>query len=163
MLHKDFEFYYEVYYFPLFLYAYSLTKNKEDAEDLVANAFVKAFLSFKKGNFEAWIYTVLKNEFYQFYKKRKRVIQENDLNINNIPFEDDVVASMVEREKKRWLYSQIYQLPMPDREIMILSLETNLKDEEIAAILGLSISNVRVIRHRVKEKLKKEAPYEYRE
>ena len=77
MNHQDFELLYEIYYQPLYLYALSLTRNDADAQDIVANAFVKALLSFKKGNFEAWIYTVLKNEFYQLYKKKKKYIQEN--------------------------------------------------------------------------------------
>ena len=55
MHHDDLEIIYKKYYTPLFLFAFSLTKNKEDAEDLVANAFVKAFLSYQKGNLKAWL------------------------------------------------------------------------------------------------------------
>lgn len=61
---------YAYYYQSLFLYAYSLTKNKDDAEDLVANAFVKAIFSYKEGNLKAWLYMVLKNDYYTMYKKR---------------------------------------------------------------------------------------------
>ena len=36
---------YELYYKPMFLYALSLTNNVQDAEDLLQETFVKAFLS----------------------------------------------------------------------------------------------------------------------
>lgn len=157
MKHKDFEMFYEIYYQPLLLYAISLTKNIADAEDIVANTFVKALLSFKKGNLEAWLYTVLKNEFYQFYKKRKRIIQENDFNINQIKDPTNILKELIKEEDKRWLYSQIYQLEKTERELMLLSLQTDLKDEEIARRLEISVENLRVMRHRVKQKLMKEA------
>lgn len=44
---------YQMYCKELFLYAFSLTLNKNDAEDLVADSFLKAFLSFKEGNLRA--------------------------------------------------------------------------------------------------------------
>lgn len=157
MKHKDFEMFYEIYYQPLLLYAISLTKNKADAEDIVANTFVKALLSFKKGNLEAWLYTVLKNEFYQFYKKKKRIVQENDFNINQIEDQTNLLKELIEEENKRWLYTQIYQMQDIEKELMLLSLQTDLKDEEIAKHLEISIENVRVMRHRIKQKLMKEA------
>ena len=39
---------YEIYQRPLFLYALSLTKNIQDAEDLLQETFIKAFLSYEK-------------------------------------------------------------------------------------------------------------------
>ena len=68
--------YYEKHYRSLFLFALSLTKNKEDAEDLVANAFLKAILCFEKGNFKAWIYTVIRNEFINIYHGKKRFVKK---------------------------------------------------------------------------------------
>ena len=64
---------YQKYYYSLFLFAFSLTHQKADAEDLVMNTFVKALLSFEDGNLKAWLYTVLKNEFYNMTKKKKYV------------------------------------------------------------------------------------------
>lgn len=160
MNHKDFEMFYELYYYPLFFYALSLTKNEADAKDLVADTFVKALLSFEKGNLEAWLYTVLKNEYYQLYKKKKRFIKTNPKTLENIASHNDLLEKLIQEENKRWLYQQIYALKQPDQEVMLLSLQSDLKDQEIAELLNLSIENVRVIRYCVKEKLKKEAYYE---
>ena len=54
----------------------------------------------------------------------------------------------------KWLYQEIYKLERKEREIMLMSLTMDLKDEEIANIMHLTTENVRVIRYRVKNKLK---------
>ena len=66
---------YELYYKPMFLYALSLTNNVQDAEDLLQETFVKAFLSYEgKGSIKFWLITVLKHEFVSMVRKRKREI-----------------------------------------------------------------------------------------
>ena len=74
MKNDELEIVYRQYYRQLFIYAFSLTQNKEDAEDLVANTFVKALLSFEEGNIKSWLYIVLRNEFMNMYKKRNRLV-----------------------------------------------------------------------------------------
>ena len=81
------------YYQVLFLYAFSLTKNKEDSEDLVENTFVKAFLSFEKGNLKAWLYIVLRNEFYNMYRKQKRFMSIDKVGIERVQDSLDVLKS----------------------------------------------------------------------
>lgn len=71
MRNDDLEIIYQKCYRQLFLFAFSLTRNKEDAEDLVSNTFIKALLSFEDGNLKVWLYQVLKNEFYNMYKRKK--------------------------------------------------------------------------------------------
>lgn len=151
MKSNDLEMIYKQYYYALFLYAFSLTKNKADAEDLVANTFVKALLSFEEGYIQSWLYTVLKNEFYNLYKKKKKFYDEFDL--NQLESHMNVIDDIFQQEKKAWLCKQIYHLPDREREIMLLSIQKDLDDEMIAAIMQLSVVNVRVIRYRTKKKL----------
>ena len=153
MHHDDLEIIYKKYYTPLFLFAFSLTKNKEDAEDLVANAFVKAFLSYQKGNLKAWLYIVVKNEYFNLYKKRKRLIDEGKLDIQSIQSSLDILNDIIHQEKKQWIYKQIYQMNERDRNVMLLSIQKDLSDKEIATILNLKTEHVRVIKNRAKNKL----------
>lgn len=153
MHHDDLEIVYKKYYTPLFLFALSLTKNKEDAEDLVANAFVKAFLSYEKGNLKAWLYTILKNEYFNLYKKRKRLIDEGKLDIQSFQSPLDVLNDVIHQEEKQWIYKQIYQMNERDRNVMLLSIQKDLSDKEIAIILNLKVEYVRVIKNRIKSKL----------
>lgn len=157
MTHQDLEKIYQDYYEPLFLFAFSLTSQKEDAEDLVANAFVKAFLSFRKGNIKAWLYTVLKNEFYNMYKKRKIILDENQMDISLMKDKFDFIEQYIYDEKRRWLYQQIYALDIREQQIMLLSLQDDLNDQEIADIMNLKVEHIRVIRNRVKNQLKEKS------
>lgn len=153
MKRQELEIIYMQYYKPLMLYAFSLTHHKADAQDLVANTFVKALLSFKEGNIQAWLYRVLKNEFYNMYKKQKRI---SSLNEEQVESSTNLISEFFQQEQKRWLYEHIYQLPDKEKQVMLLSLETSLNDAFISEMLGLSVENIRVIRHRVKNKLIKQ-------
>lgn len=153
MEHNELEIIYQKYYTPLFLFALSLTKNKEDAEDLVANTFVKAFLSFEKGNLKAWLYTVLRNEFYTMYKRKSKLITEANIDFSQQPSKLNILDEIIQNEKKQWLYKQIYQMKPNERNVLLLSIQKDLKDSEIAEILNLNIAHVRVIKNRAKTKL----------
>jgi len=153
MKNDELERAYTLYYRHLFLYAFSLTHCKEDAEDLVANAFVKAALSYQFGSLKSWLYTVLKNEYFNVVKKKKRWLDESQIHVEWIEDPKDIVREFISDERKRWLYDQIYQLPDKEREVLLLSVQAELDDKRIAAMTGLSAENVRVIKHRVKKKL----------
>ncbi len=153
MDNKELNQVYELYYQPLFLYALSLCKNQEDAEDLVANTFVKALVSFESGNLKSWMYTVLKNEFFNNYKNRKHLISLEDFSFDWLSKTDDILEQLIQDEERKWLYQMIYQLPDKEREVMLLTIQMNYQDAEISRVMDLSIENIRVIRHRAKQKL----------
>lgn len=163
MKHNELDIAYQQHYQPLFLYAYSLTKNKADAEDLVANAFVNAFLSFTTGNIKSWLYRVLKNEFLNMVKKKKFLLDEGSIPMSYIQDTYNMLEDLVIEERKRWIYSKMYSLPKQEQEILLLSIHANFKDEDIAQMMGISITNIRVLRHRAKKRLmdlcKKEGLY----
>lgn len=154
MKKDELEIAYRKYYRSLFLFAFSLTQNREDAEDLVENAFVKAIFSFQEGNFHAWMYVVLKNEFYNEYKKRRRLVDEGKIKLHSLPSSLDILKDYIHNDELRWIYEQIYHLKQRERDIMLLSLQDELDDQTIANLLNLSVENVRMIRYRVKKKLK---------
>ena len=141
------------YYKPLFLYAYSLTHAQADAEDLTANTFVKALTTFSGGNIQAWLYTVLRNEFLDLQKKRSREALVGDEIMDSIPAEEDVYSIYLHNERLHWLYRQISRLPELEREVMLLTVQTDYKDSNLAEILGITTANVRVLRHRAKTKI----------
>lgn len=144
---------YSRYYQQLFLYAVSLAGSKEDAEDLVANAFVKALTTFRSGNIAAWMYKVLRNEFFDLKKKRKWETSLEDNTPMQKDLSDQVVSRYIENEELSWLYHQILTLPQQEREVMLLTIQTDRTDAQMADILGISVSNVRVLRHRAKKRI----------
>ena len=65
MKKDEWQLIYEKYHKSVYLYALSLTKNRTDAEDLLQETFVKAFLSYENtGSLKGWLVKVLRNEFY---------------------------------------------------------------------------------------------------
>ena len=150
MENKELEDLYRQCYKPLLLYAFTLTGSREDAEDLVANTFVKALTTFQSGNVRAWMYTVMRHEFFDLQKKRKRMA---DAPLEEVPDGEDLLEALVEKEQRRWLYRQIGTLPPRERELMLLTIQMGCRDDEIAQILGLTAAHVRVLRSRAKKKL----------
>ena len=63
-------------------FAVSLAQNADKADDLVQETLVKAWdkqSSFQPGtNLKAWLFTILRNEFYSQMRKRGREVQDSD-------------------------------------------------------------------------------------
>ena len=156
MLQDEWKQIYEKYYKALYLYALSLTGNPQDAEDLLQETFVKAFLSYKvTGSIKSWLIIVLRNEFYNLMRKRKREVYEDvHLTLNEkASYESDLLDRVIQNEERKQLYFAIQNLPIPMREILIESVYLNMKDEEIALLHQTSQENVRQIRSRARKKL----------
>ena len=92
---------------------------------------------------------------YRMTKKKKYVYTQTEIHFDCFQSSDDVLNECIHEEHKRWLYKNIYQLPKIEREVILLSVQDDLSDVEISQILNISVNYMRVIRHRVKEKLRK--------
>ncbi len=155
MKKDEWQLIYEKYHKSVYLYALSLTKNQTDAEDLLQETFVKAFLSYENtGSLKSWLVKVLKNEFYNLYRKRKKELLDNgELLCTHSSSDEDLLAGMIDQEERKTLFLAITDLPVQMKEILIESIYFQLSDAEIAETHGLTKENVRQIRCRAKKKL----------
>ena len=156
MLHDEWKLIYETYAKALYLYALSLTGNKQDAEDLLQETFVKAFLSYEPtGSIKYWLITVLRNEFYNLMRKRKKELLDSEQSFTDKIkiFETDVLDKIIVNDERRQLYIAIRTLPIAMREVLMESVYLHMKDDEIAKLHNLTPENVRQIRSRAKKKL----------
>ena len=146
---------YRLYYRSLYAYAYYLTGNRADAEDLVSDAFVRAILSWSEtGSLRAWLFRVVKNRFIDLTRKRKRITEVPEEYLLNLPAPDKLQTM---QEERLWLFGEIRQMKRDDQELMILTLYSGLNDTEIASQLGITPDNLRVRRHRIITQLKNRA------
>ena len=155
---------YQKFHQALYLYALSLTHHPQDAEDLVEETFLKAYLSYDgKTNIQAWLFRVLKNRFIDEYRRKKKYVHTKESFMENIADPNTELSRLFheKEEKRQWLYQKIYRLNALERNCMILTMTSGMKDIEIAEILQITPEYLRVLRHRVKEKLKKEAEKEF--
>ena len=131
---------YEKYGKLVYQIAFSILKNKENAEDIMQNVFIKiANLSEDKlpSKYEAsWLYSVTKNEAISYIRKNKE-----NLLIEDIPqksSEDEIEKMLGDRDYKKMISS------LEEKEQQIISLKVNigLSFKEIANLLNMPIGTV---------------------
>lgn len=147
---------YEKYHRELYLYIYSLSRNHHIAEDLTQETFLKALLSLPEehGNIRAWLYMVARNLFFNYREKASRNVSLEE-EMKRSDEEKDLLANMIENERKLQLYQALKKLDMKKREILLLQYFGDLSQKEIAAVLHITLENVRVLAYRAKKELKK--------
>lgn len=147
---------YEKYHRELYLYIYSLSRNHHIAEDLTQETFLKALLSLPEehGNIRAWLYMVARNLFFNYREKASRNVSLEE-EMERPVEEKDLLANMIENERKLQLYQALKKLDMKKREILLLQYFGDLSQKEIAAVLHITLENVRVLAYRAKKELKK--------
>lgn len=134
-------------------FAVSLTKNSDRADDLVQETLVKAWdkqSSFQPGtNLKAWLFTILRNEFYSQMRKRGREVQDSDgaitARLSIHPSQDGSVDLNDFRKA-------LEQLPEDQREAIVLVGASGFSYEEAAEICDCAVGTIksRVSRARVR-------------
>jgi RNA polymerase sigma-70 factor (ECF subfamily) len=112
----------------LYNFAHWLTRNREEAEDLVQETFAKAlkgFSSFQPGtNFRAWIYRILRNTFLTSrtgLKSAATVPLDSEGDNDTVPATQSTPESiLLERLDHQWAREALDQLPVHYREILLL-------------------------------------------
>ncbi len=131
----------------LYNFARWLTKNQNDAEDLVQETYLKAFRSFASfepgTNFRAWIFQILKNTFLGSCSKLERrmtlaLASEEDLPTTSATPESQLMG----RTDIEAVRSAIEQLPVIFREVILLSDVEDAPYREIAEILSIPMGTV---------------------
>lgn len=152
---------YEQYYKNIYNYVCFRINNHYDVEDLVSTVFLNVIRSFhtynpKKSPIEAWLIGIAKNvvnDYLRNIKKSSSVQIDNHMYIASKDKQPDQVVLM--NEEYQTLMQAVVKLKEKDRQIISMKFGTDLKNTEIANILGISESNVGVSIHRSLKKLKK--------
>ena len=140
MVVKEFETYFRKLYLPLGMYALRLVDDANVAEDLVQDAFMKAWVYIEGGgeiaNFTSFMYRAVRNLCLTYLRDRHRMVGEELL--PEVP-EAEIDTSF--RDARIW--QAIDGLPEKCREIFLMSKRDGLTNEEIADELGISIKTVK--------------------
>ena len=135
----------------------SYTNDDMDFEDLYQEMLIQLWQSLKhfKGNSKelTWVYRVVLNTALTYQRTKKR--RESNIPTQAIPavIADGSWKEEEEQEKKvALLYHCIRLLKKEDRSVILLHLEGH-QYEEIAEIIGISISNVGVKLNRIRKRL----------
>lgn len=153
---------FKAHYNDAYLYTLTITKNAQEAEDIVSVAFFRALNTADKKirDFKPWLLRVCRNEIYTRSRKSKKVTAlEGDV----ADEAENAVEKVIRDEEYRALHKAIGLLPENLREILLLFYFEEMSVKEIADIVGKTEVNVRVGLYRGREELKKllEAIYEF--
>ena len=163
---------YQNYVFTLVL---RFTENREDAEEISQDVFVKAYRSLAdfrgESKFSTWLFTITRTSCLSFLRKKKLHTQSLDdertgLQLENRPSAWN--ANRVEQKSKHALLNRAITLLSPnDAQLLNLFYKGEQTLEEMGKIIGLDPNTVKVklhrARHRLKEKMEKYFSREVRE
>lgn len=152
---------YDIYYKNLYNYVCFRINNHYDAEDLVSTVFVNVIKRFStynpdKASLEAWLVGIAKNVVNDYLRSRmsKKFVSVDNLLFMASPYaQPDQLA--LQNEEYRVIMNAMSRLKEKDRQVLSMKFVTELKNTEIAGLLGISESNVAVSIHRSLKRLKK--------
>lgn len=156
-----FEAYYHEYKHRIYSYLYYRSgRNRELAEDLTSEIFLKALEKFstyqEDKSFKSWIFTIAHNHLIDHFRKTKTTVDLADVE-NVLSADDDQVKSLLERRIAHEQLGQILDsVSDEEREILLMRYHQGLPTKQIADIVDREEGNVRVIIHRALSKLQKQ-------
>jgi RNA polymerase sigma-70 factor, ECF subfamily len=137
--------------------AYRMTRNAEDAEDLVQETYLKAYRyydKFEEGtNFKAWLFKIMKNTFINNYRKKQQAPALSDFAEIEESFENQVSEDATRQTKNpeeellenvldEDVQRSLDKLPPDYRMVVILADLEGFSYKEIADILEVPVGTV---------------------
>jgi RNA polymerase sigma factor (sigma-70 family) len=135
--------------------------NRDDADDICQEAFIKAFHALKNfrgdSGFSTWLYRIVYNTSISYIRSRKVKTLPIDAAREAIGSETELTWEREETEVKRKLIREIVgDLPEVDRTIVTLYYLFDHSIGEICEVTGISESNIKVRLHRARLKMHSE-------
>ncbi len=135
-------------------FAISLTNHPERADDLVQDTIMRAWSSidrFEPGtNMQAWLFTILRNQFHSEYRKRKHEVEDADgsyaARLKTYPDQQ----SHLDFEDFR---AALATLPVDQREALLLVGAHGMSYEEAAEVCQVAVGTVKSRVNRARSKL----------
>jgi RNA polymerase sigma-70 factor (ECF subfamily) len=135
-------------------FAFSLCRNADRADDLVQQTLVKAWANMKSfepgSNIAAWLYTILRNEFYSEFRKLRHEVADTDgmfaARLASYPTQD----SHMDFQDFR---TALFKLADDHREALMLIGASGLSYEDAAQLCGCAVGTMKSRVHRARAKL----------
>ncbi len=144
----------------VFTVALKITGNREDAEEIAQDAFIKAFTSLsefkQKAKFSTWIYRIVYNaSISKIRKKKAERVSLNSEIVENYTLDEiyETLERFEPHEQKNMVDRAIEALQPQEKLIIELYYMNDTPVDEISEITGLSVSNVKVKLFRIRNKM----------
>jgi RNA polymerase sigma-70 factor (ECF subfamily) len=147
---------YDEYAQDVYRYCYSLSMEKETAEDAVSFTFLKAIekidqYEFRGKSIKAWLFIIARNQIY----KQGRIKEDSYEEILDPPGESEgILEYLVSEENFSEVLIIIDSLKDQEKEVLRLKIWEELQFDEIAEIMEIGVSSVKMRYYRALEKIK---------
>src|ERR1700733_727389 len=125
-----------------------LVRKPQDAEDIVQEAYLRAFKFFggyQGGDARSWVLKIVRNTSYSFLEKNRpaELAEEFDEEVHTAVMEQPgVEAALLQSADSRMLREALDELPVNFREVIVLRELEGMSYKEIAEVKGLPIGTV---------------------
>ena len=144
----------------IFTLGLKMVKNREEAEEVAQDTFIKIYNSLTKfkgeSKFSTWIYKIAYNTCLDRLKKSKK----DDLNISIDEFSshliktmDNALSALEDKERKQAIQNCLNLLPREDNFLLTLFYFEDQNLEEIGKVMNINANNVKVKLFRSRQKL----------
>ncbi|MHB0754096.1 RNA polymerase sigma factor [Polaribacter sp. M15] len=140
--------------------AFKMTKNKEEAEEICQDTFIKAYKNLSKfkgdSKFSTWLYRIAYHTCLDNIKKNKNndsTFEINEVTFNQIAAVEDILQGIARKERSVLMDKCLQKLPHEERSVIWMFYYDELSLKEIIEVTNLSEANLKVKLHRARKKL----------
>lgn len=137
-----------------------MIRNREEAEEVAQDSFLKVYRSLAKfkneSKFSTWLYTITYNTCLDRIRKNKReqpVVAIDEFTEREITSFDNTLTGMETKERKQMIQDCLNLLPGEDSFLLTLFYFEEQSVKEIAKIMGINSNHVKIKLHRSRKKL----------
>lgn len=157
---SKFSYFIEKYKDMAFSIAFRIINNREDAEEIVQDSFLRAFKSLKKFRFDSkfstWFYRIVVNNSLSKLKREKQDTRNIDIDkvpdsiIENV---ESVYKCLIQADQQKFITYALSELCIEDRLLLTLYYLNENSIEEIAEITNISQATLKMKIHRARKKM----------
>ncbi|MFY4775938.1 RNA polymerase sigma factor SigX [Metabacillus sp. RGM 3146] len=148
---------YEKYHQDIFQFLFYMVKNREQAEDLVQEVYIRVLKSFDRfegrSSEKTWLFSIARHVAIDWFRKQKtvrqRILEKFDWDTQQVqdlaPLPEEIA---LQNEEVQWIYRSLDQCTVDQQSVIILRYIQGLSITETAEALGWTESKVKTTQHR---------------
>ena len=145
-------------------YLWRFLSDPDDIDDLLQEIFLKAYLNLARfdparGTIRTWLFRIAANTGLDEIRRRQRDADRKAAVGAAWPLETDTLpAPEIESDTREHLRSALQSIPVPERQVVLLSFYHDLRFREIAQILDIPLGTVKSRMRSAMTRLRREVP-----
>ncbi len=157
---ESFSILFENYYRPLFNYLYHILGERQEAEDITQEAFLRTLERIGQlgppWDYKSWLYRIASNIAIDHLRREHRYIEVKDMmDEEDNSFPQSVNEQTQNADQNQMVWETLQRLPTNYRQALILREMNGFSYQEVAYALQCSYANVRQLVHRARERFRR--------